>query len=67
MQGSFDHNLAKQEGKIIPCKGVDPQYDEACKDIEDTKQKLDDYLKEQCTFFSSKVSINLKLFFILKI
>lgn len=44
---SFDHESAKKTGRIIPAPGVDVTYDECQSDIEDIKQKLDDYLEDQ--------------------
>lgn len=56
-QKAFNHESAKSEGKIIPCRGVDPQYDEALDDIDTTKQELDDNLKDECQYFQAKVFI----------
>ena len=35
--GAFDHERAKSEGKIIPSKGVDADYDSALDEIDATK------------------------------
>ncbi|XP_064652331.1 DNA mismatch repair protein Msh6-like [Lineus longissimus] len=44
---SFDHNKARQDGKILPNHGVDPEYDGALVEISTAKVELDDYLKKQ--------------------
>ncbi|CAD5206742.1 unnamed protein product [Bursaphelenchus okinawaensis] len=38
---------ALEEGKIIPKPGIDTDYDNSLKGIEDAKQNLDEFLKEQ--------------------
>lgn len=57
-QNAFDHNEAQKEGKIVPSPGVDAEYDEAVEQIRTTKEKLSDYLKEQCRYFGTKVKDN---------
>nr|XP_045608905.1 DNA mismatch repair protein Msh6-like [Procambarus clarkii] len=52
---AFDHEEAQKEGKIIPSSGVDTEYDGACEQIKITKDKLSDYLKDQCRYFGTKV------------
>lgn len=53
---AFDQEKAKKDGKIIPAKGVDAEYDEAVREIKNTSQKLDEYLKVQCGHFGCKVT-----------
>ncbi|XP_050687957.1 DNA mismatch repair protein Msh6-like isoform X2 [Eriocheir sinensis] len=53
--GAFDHAEAQREGKIIPHRGVDAEYDEALERLDSTKRSLADYLKEQCKYFGTKV------------
>ncbi|GAB1597711.1 DNA mismatch repair protein Msh6-like [Argonauta hians] len=43
----FDHNKAKKDGVILPNKGMNPEYDEALRDIKDTTSALDRYLDKQ--------------------
>ncbi|XP_068210274.1 DNA mismatch repair protein Msh6 isoform X2 [Palaemon carinicauda] len=52
---AFDHEEAKKEGTIFPCHGVDTEYDNAFEQIKTTKNRLADYLKEQCRYFGAKV------------
>lgn len=54
-ENAFDHHEAKWEGKIIPSKGVDKEFDEAAEQIQETKDSLSEYLKEQCKYFGAKV------------
>lgn len=56
-QGAFDHAEAQREGKIIPHRGVDAEYDEALERLDATKRSLADYLKEQCKYFGTKVGV----------
>ncbi len=50
---AFDHKKAVDSGKIIPKKGVDPDFDQAKKDRRQLEQDLEDYLKDQKRFFGS--------------
>ncbi|CAL4157530.1 unnamed protein product, partial [Meganyctiphanes norvegica] len=52
---AFDQSEAKKEGKIIPSKGVDPEYDESLEKIKEINQRLNEYLKEQCKYFGTQV------------
>ncbi|XP_066983199.1 DNA mismatch repair protein Msh6 isoform X2 [Macrobrachium rosenbergii] len=52
---AFNHEEAKREGTIIPSHGVDSEYDSAIEQIKTTKDRLADYLKEQCRHFGAKV------------
>ena len=42
---------------IFPITGVDPDYDQALADIQETKSWFDQYLKKQCTALGCKVSV----------
>lgn len=53
---AFDHEKAQKEGKIIPSKGVDSDYDTAAAEIKELGRKLDSYLEKQCRFFQCKVT-----------
>ncbi|XP_076349800.1 LOW QUALITY PROTEIN: DNA mismatch repair protein Msh6-like [Tachypleus tridentatus] len=53
---AFDHEKAKKDGKIIPSKGVDEDYDSAVTTINDTKKQLDEYLEKQKKHFMCKVT-----------
>ncbi|XP_054714457.1 DNA mismatch repair protein Msh6-like [Uloborus diversus] len=53
---AFDHKEAKKEGNIIPCKGVDEDYDSACAELRKVEGDLDDYLNELKRKFNCKVS-----------
>ncbi|XP_076033999.1 DNA mismatch repair protein Msh6 isoform X2 [Oratosquilla oratoria] len=53
---AFNQEDAKREGKIIPSSGVDAEYDHASEVIKTTKDRLSDYLKEQCKHFGTKVT-----------
>ncbi|XP_017783857.1 PREDICTED: probable DNA mismatch repair protein Msh6 [Nicrophorus vespilloides] len=53
---AFDHKKAKEEGKIIPQKGVDQEYDEAEEKITGINQLLEEYLDEQRSFFKCEVN-----------
>lgn len=44
---SFDHDIAKKSGKIIPAPGVDSNYDKCKESIDNITDKLNDYLEEQ--------------------
>ena len=55
-QNAFNHGQAKKEGKIIPSEGVDKEFDGANQKIRAIKKSLDEYLKEQCSYFCNKVA-----------
>lgn len=44
---AFDHETAKRTGKIIPAPGIDKTYDKCQANIDNLKEKLDNYLEEQ--------------------
>lgn len=52
---SFDHEMAKRDGKIIPSAGIDKEYDAAMEEIEETKKEFESYLRIQRNIFSCKV------------
>lgn len=56
MQQAFNHTAAEKEGKIIPKKGVDNDYDEAENAIDEINKELERYLKEQCKYFGCQVN-----------
>lgn len=45
--GSFDKAKAKEEGVIVPCKGVSPEYDSSHEEVELVLEELERYLREQ--------------------
>ncbi|KAK2708409.1 hypothetical protein QYM36_014126, partial [Artemia franciscana] len=51
---AFDQIKAKSEGKIVPRKGADAEYDEAVEGISEIQLRLDQYLKEQQKVFGCK-------------
>ncbi|UYV62357.1 MSH6 [Cordylochernes scorpioides] len=53
-RNAFDHEKAKKDGKIIPSKGVDEEYDKAQEDIKTLKKQLDKYLEEQREVFKNR-------------
>ncbi|XP_018565021.1 probable DNA mismatch repair protein Msh6 isoform X1 [Anoplophora glabripennis] len=55
-KSAFDQEEAEKEGKIIPKRGVEEDFDNAEKTIDDIKKKLADYLDEQSKFFGCKIS-----------
>uniref|UniRef100_T1IQG1 DNA mismatch repair protein n=1 Tax=Strigamia maritima TaxID=126957 RepID=T1IQG1_STRMM len=55
-ENAFDHKKAKQDGKIVPAKGVDSEYDEAMSLIKSHNEDLDDYLQTQQKLFGCKVT-----------
>lgn len=52
---AFDQNSAKKEGKIILSDGVDPDLDAANEQLNDLKQEMNEYLKEQKEHFGCDV------------
>lgn len=52
---AFDHEKAKQDGKIIPKIGVDQDYDKAISLIKSIEKKFGDYKEEQRKFFNCKI------------
>ena len=53
---SFDADLAKTTGKIIPSEGVNEDYDQAIDDIKKCERELDKYLNEQKKKFNCSIS-----------
>ncbi|XP_046408641.1 DNA mismatch repair protein Msh6 [Ischnura elegans] len=53
---AFNHDVAKQEGRIIPIHGVDAEYDAALEDIAEVQEKVNEHLKEQREIFKCKVT-----------
>jgi DNA mismatch repair protein MSH6 len=52
----FDRQEAEKEGKIIPRAGVDPQYDESLKLIQEIEADAESYIQEQRKYFGSRVT-----------
>ncbi len=52
---AFDQASARKEGSIVPRKGVDPDLDAAEAELEQIKQELAEYLKEQKRHFGCDV------------
>ncbi|WKX91921.1 hypothetical protein Q1695_010172 [Nippostrongylus brasiliensis] len=57
---SFNHSVAEKEGMIVPQKGQDEEYDDACRGVNEATHNLETYRKEQeeklrckITFFGS--------------
>ena len=50
-QKAFNHNEARQNGKITPKKGVDEDYDRMSEEKSQLENDLEDYLREQKKFF----------------
>ncbi|VDL79687.1 unnamed protein product [Nippostrongylus brasiliensis] len=57
---SFNHSVAEREGMIVPQKGQDEEYDDACRRVNEATHNLETYRKEQeeklrckITFFGS--------------
>uniref|UniRef100_A0A2Z5U638 Putative DNA mismatch repair protein Msh6 n=1 Tax=Reticulitermes speratus TaxID=60591 RepID=A0A2Z5U638_9NEOP len=53
---AFDHEKAKEVGRINPSKGVDPEYDSVLEELQRLKQELDEYLNSQRKYFGCKVT-----------
>lgn len=53
---SFDADLAKSTGKIIPSEGVNEDYDQAINDIKQCERELEKYLNEQKKKFNCALS-----------
>ncbi|KAJ9582060.1 hypothetical protein L9F63_003643, partial [Diploptera punctata] len=51
---AFDHEEAKETGRINPSKGVDPEYDAVKEELRTIKKELDDYLNSQKSYFGCK-------------
>ncbi|XP_071443543.1 DNA mismatch repair protein Msh6 [Hetaerina americana] len=54
---AFNHDVAKQEGRIIPIQGVDSEYDSALEEIAEVQKMVDEYLKSQRDIFKCKVTL----------
>ena len=52
---AFDQSSARKEGSIVPRKGVDPNLDAADAELEQIREELADYLKEQKRHFGCEV------------
>ena len=52
----FDRQEAEKEGKIIPRAGVDSQYDESQKLIQEIEADAESYIQEQRKYFGSRVT-----------
>uniref|UniRef100_A0A158P9A3 DNA_MISMATCH_REPAIR_2 domain-containing protein n=1 Tax=Angiostrongylus cantonensis TaxID=6313 RepID=A0A158P9A3_ANGCA len=46
-QKLFDHSLAEKEGMIIPQKGLDLEYDSACRNVDKAMHDLEVFRKDQ--------------------
>ncbi|RWS13405.1 DNA mismatch repair protein Msh6-like protein, partial [Dinothrombium tinctorium] len=53
---AFDHEEAKEKGKIIPKPGVDEDYDQSQAEMKLFENKVKVYLEEQRKFFGCKVN-----------
>ncbi|XP_021924020.1 DNA mismatch repair protein Msh6 isoform X2 [Zootermopsis nevadensis] len=53
---AFDHEEAKESGRINPSKGVDPEYDSVVEELQELKTDLDEYLNSQKKYFGCKVT-----------
>lgn len=54
---AFDHQLAKEEGSIIPkSSGIDTEYDSVMEELENIEKESKTYLKSQCQYFGVSVS-----------
>ncbi|PNF27299.1 DNA mismatch repair protein Msh6 [Cryptotermes secundus] len=53
---AFDHEQAKEAGRINPSKGIDPEYDSVMEELQGLKQELDEYLNSQRKYFGCKVT-----------
>jgi len=54
-ENAFDQDSARKEGKIIPCVGVDPDLDEANKNLDIIEEEMKEYLREQKRHFGCDV------------
>lgn len=63
MQEGFNQTRAEKEGTILPEPGVDQEYDNTLKLIEEIELELKEYLVEQEKYFKCRVNV-LKLLFI---
>ena len=43
---SFNHEVAIEQGIIMPRPGMDPELDKISLDLQDTQHKLENYLEE---------------------
>lgn len=58
-QTAFDHEEAKEVGRINPSKGVDPEYDSVMEELQELKRELDEYLNSQKKYFGCKVMVHI--------
>jgi len=54
-ENAFDQDSARKEGKIIPCVGVDPELDEANKNLNIIAEEMKEYLRDQKRHFGCDV------------
>lgn len=52
---NYDLKTARETQKIIPLRGVNADYDEVENKLEDIKEELEVYRKEQCKYFGCEV------------
>jgi hypothetical protein len=57
-QTAFNHEEAKEAGRINPSKGIDPEYDSVMEELQGLKKELDDYLNSQKKYFGCKVIVH---------
>ena len=55
LQAAFDHQKARADSVIIPARGVDRGYDDACDRLKKCEHDLDEYLREQRRMHSCSV------------
>lgn len=55
-QKSFNHSVAEKEGVIVPQKGQDEEYDDACRGVNEAMHHLEAYRKQQEEKLRCKVS-----------
>ena len=53
-EDAFDWVKAEKEGRVVPNKGVDADYDSAIESVSTAESELDDYLQEQRDLFGSR-------------
>lgn len=53
---AFDHEHAKKEGRVMPSRGVDADYDQAMQRIKDAERALKEYLETQSRHFRCKAT-----------
>ncbi|VDP11054.1 unnamed protein product [Heligmosomoides polygyrus] len=65
---SFNHSVAEKEGVIVPQKGQDEEYDDACRGVNEAMHHLEAYRKQQEEKLRCKVtdSVNVPRYYDLK-